>query len=122
MVNRFDVWLVSPDPTQSHEIRKTRPCVIVSPDEVNGYLKTVTIAPMTSKSFEVPTRVGIVFDGKKGRIVLDQIRTVDRNRLLKCFGSLDKNTSSEVLAILQSLFANSLSIRFWSVLVSPGQF
>ena len=78
MVRRFDIWLVSLDPAQGHEIRKTRPCVVISPDEIHVYLKTVIIAPMTSGSFDAPSRVGIFFDGKEGKIVLDQIRTIDR--------------------------------------------
>lgn len=105
MVNRFQVWRVSLDPTQGHEIRKTRPCVVISPDETNGVLRTVIVAPMTSGSFDAPTRVRVSFGGKSGRIVLDRIRTVERGRLVKCLGSLDRNTAQEVLRVLQSLFS-----------------
>lgn len=105
VVRRFDIWLVSLDPAQGHEIRKTRPCVVISPDEIHVYLKTVIIAPMTSGSFDAPSRVGVFFDGKEGKIVLDQIRTIDRGRLVKRLGTLDRATAQEVLGVLQSLFA-----------------
>ena len=87
---RFDVLLVTLDPTQGHKIRKTRPCVVISPDEMNRHIGTVIVAPMTTKGREYPTRVPIVFQRKKGQVVLDQIRTVDKTRLVKRLGKLDK--------------------------------
>jgi len=87
---RFDVLLVTLDPTQGHKIRKTRPCVVISPDEMNRHIGTVIVAPMTTKGREYPTRVPIVFQRKKGQVVLDQIRTVDKKRLAKRLGKLDK--------------------------------
>lgn len=105
VVSRFDVYLVSLDPTQGHEIRKTRPCVIISPDEMNPRIGTVIVAPMTTKGRDYPTRIPLTFQRKKGQIVLDQIRTVDKTRLVKRLGKLDKNTAAHVLAVLQEMFA-----------------
>ncbi len=104
-IKRFDVYLVSLDPTRGSEIKKTRPCVVVSPDEMNKHIRTVIIAPMTTKGKSYPTRVSCVFDGKKGQIVLDQIRTVDKTRLIKHLGTLDQVTAASVLQVLQSIFA-----------------
>ncbi len=83
VVDRFDIYIVSLDPTHGSEIKKTRPCVVISPDEMNYNINTVIIAPMTSSSKKYPTRVPIEFQGKKGQVVLDQIRTVDKVRLIK---------------------------------------
>ena len=105
VVSRFDVYLVSLDPTQGHEIRKTRPCVIISPDEMNPRIDTVIIAPMTTKGRDYPTRIPLTFQRKKGQIVLDQIRTVDKTRLVKRMGKLDTNTAAKTLAVLQEMFA-----------------
>ena len=105
VVSRFDVYLVSLDPTQGYEIRKTRPCVIISPDEMNPLIGTVIVAPMTTKGRDYPTRIPLTFQRKKGQIVLDQIRTVDKTRLVKRLGKLDKNTAARVLAVLQEMFA-----------------
>ncbi len=105
VTNRFDICLVNLDPTVGAEIQKTRPCLIVSPDEVNQNLRTVIIAPLTTKGRDYPTRVACRFKGKKGQVVLDQIRTVDRGRLLKKLGRLDGKTSTHVLEILQEMFA-----------------
>ena len=89
-VKRFDVHLISLDPTKGSEIRKTRPCLIISPDEMNKHIRTVIIAPMTSTIKNYPTRVTTTFQGRKGQIVLDQIRTVDKSCLIKNFGSISK--------------------------------
>ena len=78
-IYRFDIFLILLDPTQGHEINKTRPCLVISPDEMNNFLATVIIAPMTTKIREYPTRVSVNFSGKQGEVVLDQIRTVDRH-------------------------------------------
>ena len=105
VASRFDVYLVSLDPSQGHEIRKTRPCVIVSPDEMNSRIGTVIVAPMTTKGRDYPTRIPLTFQRKKGQIVLDQIRTVDKTRLVKRMGKLDTNTAAKTLAVLQEMFA-----------------
>ena len=104
-VGRFDVYLVSLDPAVGSEIKKTRPCVIVSPDEMNRHIRTVIIAPMTSKGRQYPTRIPCRFGGKAGQVVLDQIRTVDAARLVRKLGRLDANTSLKVLAVLCEMFA-----------------
>lgn len=104
-LNRFEVYLVSLDPTVSHEMQKTRPCLVVSPDDINRYLRTVIVAPMTTAGRPYPTRVACRFRGKKGQVVLDQLRTVDRARLVKRLGRLDVKASAMVLAVLQDMFA-----------------
>jgi len=103
--DRFDVWLVSLDPTRGSEIRKTRPCLVVSPDEMNHYLRTVIIAPMTSTQKACPSRVNLTFQGKKGQIVLDQLRTVDTTRLVRQLGSISRTRALEVSQRLQEMFA-----------------
>ena len=105
VVNRFDVLLVNLDPTIGSEIQKTRPCVIISPDEMNHHISTVIIAPMTTKGRAYPSRVICEFQGKTGQIVLDQIRTVDKSRLFKKIGQLSENEQREVLDILAEIFA-----------------
>lgn len=102
---RFDIFLISLDPTQGHEINKTRPCLVISPDEMNNFLATIIIAPMTTKTREYPTRVSINFSGKQGEVVLDQIRTVDKARLVKKLGTISKLEATAVLNVLQKLFA-----------------
>jgi mRNA interferase MazF len=104
-VNRFEVYLVNLDPTVGVEMPKTRPCLVVSPDELNHNIRTVIIAPMTTKGRPYPTRVPCRFKGKAGQIVLDQIRTVDQARLGRRMGRLDAATASTVLDVLQELFA-----------------
>ncbi|HTU89705.1 MAG TPA: type II toxin-antitoxin system PemK/MazF family toxin [Gemmataceae bacterium] len=104
VIQRFDVYLVNLDPTIGSEIQKKRPCLVVSPDEINRNLRTVIVAPMTTKGKAYPTRVPCRFQGKKGRVVLDQIRTVDRARLVKKLGRLDRKTSATVLDLLQEMF------------------
>ena len=103
-VNRFDVFLASLDPTLGHEIKKTRPCAIVSPDEMNHHIGTVIIAPMTTKGRDYPTRVPCTFQGVDGQIVLDQIRTVDKTRLAKKLGRLSPAASDRVLNVLIEMF------------------
>ena len=105
VISRFDVYLVSLDPTQGHEIRKTRPCVVISPDEMNHHIGTVIVAPMSTRGRDYPTRIPLTFQRKKGQIVLDQIRTVDKTRLVKRLGKLDTNTAAKTLAVLQEMFA-----------------
>ncbi|MEP6957489.1 MAG: type II toxin-antitoxin system PemK/MazF family toxin [Nitrospirota bacterium] len=105
VVSRFDVFLVRLDPTEGREIRKTRPCLIISPDEMNHHIDTVIVAPMTTKGRPYPTRVPARFKGKPGQIVLDQIRTVDKARLAKRIGKIDEATKAHVLALLAELFA-----------------
>jgi mRNA interferase MazF len=104
-VQRFEVHLISLDPTKGSEIRKTRPCLIISPDEMNKHIRTVIIAPMTSTIKNYPTRVTTTFQGKKGQIVLDQIRTVDKSRSIKNLGSISKTAEKKVLSVLQEIFA-----------------
>jgi len=104
-VERFDVHLISLDPTKGSEIRKTRPCLIISPDEMNKHIRTVIIAPMTSTIKKYPTRVTTTFQGKKGQIVLDQIRTVDKSRLVKKLGSISSAAEEKTLRVLQEMFA-----------------
>lgn len=103
MVKRFDVYLVALDPTLGSEIKKIRPCLIISPDEMHG-LNTIIVAPMTTTCKSYPTRIPVTFSRKKGYIVLDQLRTVDKTRLVQFLGIVDKKTASEVLNILQEMF------------------
>ena len=105
VARRFDVFLVNLDPTVGSEIQKTRPCVVVSPDEMNRYIATVIIAPMTTKGKEYPTRVFCQFQGKDGQIVLDQIRTIDKNRLVKKLGQISQDEQRVVFDILAEMFA-----------------
>jgi len=105
VVNRFDVYLINLDPTVGSEIQKTRPCLIVSPDEMNRHIRTVIVAPMTTAGKDYPTRVSCKFKKKKGQIVLDQIRTTDKTRLVKKLGSINPETQLEVISVLQRLFA-----------------
>lgn len=105
VVRRFEVYLVRLDPTEGREIRKTRPCLIISPDEMNRHLDTVIVAPMTTKSRPYPTRVAVRFRRKTGQIVLDQLRTVDKTRLGKRLGTIAPVTADHVLALLAELFA-----------------
>jgi len=105
VVNRFDVYLTNLDPTSGSEIQKTRPCLVISPDEMNKHIRTVIVAPMTTAGKDYPTRVPCKFRKKKGQIVLDQIRTIDKTRLIKKLGSINPETQLEVISILQRLFA-----------------
>lgn len=105
VVKRFDVFLVNLDPTIGSEIHKTRPCVVISPDEMNRHIATVIVAPMTTKGQAYPTRVACQFQGKDGQIVLDQIRTVDKTRLFKQLGQISSNEQRAVLDTLAEIFA-----------------
>jgi len=105
VVSRFQVWLIGLDPARGSEIQKTRPCVIVSPDEMNHNISTAIIAPMTTKIRGYPTRVPVTFRRKRGEIVLDQLRTVDKSRLIKKLGDIDENTARSVIAVLQEMFS-----------------
>ncbi|MGI8849308.1 MAG: type II toxin-antitoxin system PemK/MazF family toxin [Pyrinomonadaceae bacterium] len=106
MVKRFEIYLVNLDPTIGVEIQKRRPCLIISPDEMNRNVKTAIIAPMTTKARGFPTRIACQFEGKNGFIMLDQIRTVDKVRLIKKLGEIDNETRLEVLEKLQEVFAS----------------
>jgi mRNA interferase MazF len=105
VVKRFDVYLVNLDPTVGSEIQKTRPCLVVSPDEMNSAIATVIVAPMTTQGRDYPSRVNCQFEGKNGQIVLDQIRTIDKNRLVKKLGKISSTTQTEVLVVLLEMFA-----------------
>jgi mRNA interferase MazF len=105
VVKRFDVYLIDLDPTQGSEMKKTRPCLIISPDEMNRYINTVIVAPMSTKGRSYPTRVACKFQGKQGQVVLDQIRTVDKVRLVRRLGRIDVVTQTRVLSILGEMFA-----------------
>lgn len=104
-VKRWDVHLVNLDPTTRSEIRKTRPCLIISPDEANEHIRTVIVAPMTTGGRSYPTRVSCRFGGRDGQVVLDQIRTVDKDRLVKRLDRLERVTQAQVLNVLSELFA-----------------
>ena len=103
--NRFDILLVTFYPSQGHEIKKTRPCVIVSPNEMNKYIKTLIVAPMTSKIRNYPTRIPVVFESKEGTIALDQIRTIDKSRIIRNLGTLDTKIANTVLETLGKMFS-----------------
>ena len=105
VANRFDVYLINLDPTIGSEIKKTRPCLIISPDEMNRHIQTVIVAPMTTGGKNYPTRIKCMFQRKKGQIVLDQIRTLDKKRLIKKLGNINSKTQIQVLAVLQEMFA-----------------
>ncbi|MEW6518675.1 MAG: type II toxin-antitoxin system PemK/MazF family toxin [Thermodesulfobacteriota bacterium] len=105
VVKRFDVYLVNLDPTIGSEIQKARPCLVISPDEMNRNIRTVIIAPMTSAQKEYPTRVSCTFRKKQGQIVLDQVRTVDKARLIQKMGTIDPKAQLDVISVLQRLFA-----------------
>ncbi len=105
VVNRFEVYLVNLDPTVGAEIQKTRPCVVVSPDEMNRHIVTVIVAPMTSQGRLYPTRVACTFEGRDGLIVLDQLRTVDKVRLVKRLGKLSQDEQTSVLRVLGEMFS-----------------
>ena len=101
---RDEVWLVSLDPTQGSEIQKTRPCLVVSPDEANAYLHTVIVAPMTTTERSYPTRVAIDFQDTRGQVALDQMRAVDRGRLVRKLGVAPAKAARQVSAVLVEMF------------------
>lgn len=102
---RGEVYLIDLNPTRGGEIRKVRPCLVVSPEELNAHLRTVIVAPLTTGSHAYPFRVPCRFAGKAGHVVLDQVRAVDRERLLRRLGRLAPTTARRVLAVLQQMFA-----------------
>lgn len=105
-MSQYDICLVNLDPTIGHEIKKTRPCVIVSPNEMNSHIGTIMIAPMTTTSRKYPTRVPITFKRKKGFIVLDQIRTIDKKRIIKTLGKLDVLAITNVKQIIKEMLVD----------------
>ncbi len=105
VTNRFDVFLISLNPTRGSEIRKTRPCLVISPDEMNQHIKTVIVAPMTTKGKPYPSRVSCTFQGTRGQVVLDQIRTVDKSRLVRRLGTISVGVQTKVLDAIQEMFA-----------------
>ena len=111
MVNRppgrDEVWLVSLDPARGAEIQKTRPCLVISPDEMNRYLQTVIVAPMTTVARPYPTRVRVRFQGKSGQVALDQVRAVDRQRLVRKLGAVSASTADAVSATVLEMFSRS---------------
>ena len=105
MVARGEVWLVTLDPTVGSEIHKTRPCLIISPPEMHDYLRTVIVAPMTTQGRPAPYRIAVTFRGKRGLILLDQVRTLDKIRLVKRLASISSATLATTLKTLQQVFA-----------------
>jgi mRNA interferase MazF len=105
VINRFDVYLIRPVPAGGIEIQKTRPCLVVSPNELNRHIRTVIVAPMTTKGHHYPTQIPCRFQSKVGQIALDQMRTVDHARLIKKLGKIDNETAGRVVTALQELFA-----------------
>ena len=101
---RGEIWLVALDPTQGSEIRKTRPCLIVSPDEMNRYIATVIVVPLTTTIRAYPSRVGLRFQGKHGQAALDQVRSIDKSRLAKKLGRVSETTAGAVAAVLVEMF------------------
>lgn len=105
VIGRFEVYLVALDPTLRPEITKTRPCLVISPDEMNRHIGTVIVAPMNTRGRSYPTRVPCTFQGKQGQVVLDQIRTVDKSRLIRRLGVISRVARQTVLSVLAELFA-----------------
>ncbi len=105
-LTQYQIILVNLDPTVGSEIKKTRPCVIISPDEMNKYLRTIVVAPMTTKSKKYPTRVKVKHDKKTGWIVIDQIRTIDKERIIKSFGKLSTTEIKEVKSVLKETYVD----------------
>jgi len=103
VINQYEVYLVDLDPTQGHEIQKTRPCLVISPNEMNHSISTVIVAPMTTKSHPFPTRIELEFNKKNGWIVLDQIRTIDKIQLIKKMVKIDKKTILKVKNTLREM-------------------
>jgi mRNA interferase MazF len=104
---RDEVWLVSLDPTHGAEIRKTRPCLVVSPDEMNRHLQTVIVAPMTTTLRPYPTRVPVRFRGKSGQAAMDQLRAVDRHRLVRKLGTVSPAVAQQAAAVLLEMFSRA---------------
>ena len=106
VINRYDMVLVNLDPTVGSEIRKTRPCVVVSPNEMNRQVNTVVIAPMTSTSKPYPSRVQVVSGGRTGWVILDQVRTIDRQRIHKVLGQLSQDETDDIKQVIKALFVD----------------
>lgn len=106
MVTQYNVYLVNLDPTIGSEIKKTRPCVVISPDEMNRHLATVIVAPLTTKSHDYPSRIGVRFQKKRGWIVLDQIRTVDKRRLVKKLGAIDETAIQNIKTVIREMLVD----------------
>ena len=106
VIAQYDVFLVALDPTLGHEIKKSRPCAVISPDEMNRHLATVIIAPLTTKSHEYPSRIRVTFARRHGWVVLDQIRTVDRRRLIKRLGKLDAAVIASLKSVIQEMLVD----------------
>jgi len=106
VIRQYEVYLISLDPTIGHEEKKVRPCVIISPDEMNKNISTVIIAPMTTQSHFYPTRIPLKFTGKEAWIVLDQLRTVDRKRLIEKLGKIDQKTINQVKSIIKEMLVD----------------
>ena len=105
VISRFEVYLVNLEPTVGSEIKKIRPCVIISPDEMNHFIRTVITAPMTTTKKQYPTRINCTFKKKHGQVVLDQIRTIDKSRLFKKLGMISENTQKKIISCLQNMFS-----------------
>ena len=105
-LKQYSIILVNLDPTVGSEIRKTRPCVIISPNEMNKYLKTIVVAPMTTNLKKYPTRISIKTNDKKGMVAIDQIRTIDKQRIIKAFGSLSKSEVRKCKEVLKETFVD----------------
>lgn len=103
IIKQYHVYLVNLDPTIGHEIKKTRPCIVISPDEMNNNINTIIIAPMTTKSHSYPTRVQLKFQNKTGYIVLDQIRTIDKKRIIKELGTVNKRIIKKIKSVLHEM-------------------
>ena len=106
VVQQYEIFLINLDPTIGHEIKKSRPCIVLSPNEMNQFIETMIIAPMTTKSKSYPSRVALSFQGKKGYIVLDQIRTVDKSRFIKKLGSPEKKTILKIKKVIQEMLVD----------------
>ncbi|MDF3818573.1 type II toxin-antitoxin system PemK/MazF family toxin [Leptospira sp. 96542] len=106
VIKQYDIYLINLDPTIGREIKKSRPCIIISPDEMNKFIGTVIIAPMTTKSKTYPTRIEITFQEKKGSVVLDQIRTVDKSRLIRKLGTADFKTIQKIKKIIKEMLVD----------------
>jgi len=105
-MKQYEVYLINLDPTIGHEMKKTRPCVVISPDEMNENIVTVLIAPLTTKSHNYPSRVAISFDGKKGWVVLDQIRVIDKIRSIKKLGKLKENEIRKMKKVIMEMLVD----------------
>lgn len=103
IIKQYHIYLINLDPTIGHEIKKTRPCIVISPDEMNNNISTIIIAPMTTKSHSYPTRVQLKFQDKTGYIVLDQIRTIDKRRIIKELGTVNKSIIKKIKSVLHEM-------------------